>query len=58
MQGSANNDVGVLIAPDRLISETRGEFRAAALQQLDELHKDRSAGVLRRPATEREGKVV
>ena len=46
MQGSANNDVGVLIAPDRLISETRGEFRAAAIQQLDELHKDKSAGVL------------
>ena len=52
MQGSANNannaniDVAVLIAPDRLISETRGEFRAAALQQLDQVGKNTDAGVM------------
>ena len=43
---NANNDVAVLIAPDRLISETRGEFRAAALQRLDQLGKDKDAGVM------------
>ena len=55
MQGSANNannanktniDVAVLIAPDRLISETRGAFRAAALQQLDRLATGNDAGVM------------
>jgi len=50
MQGRTNttnntkNDASVLIAPDRLISATRAEFRAAALQHLELLGTD--AGVM------------
>jgi anti-anti-sigma regulatory factor len=46
MQAIANNDGSVLMAPDRLTSSTRGEFRAAALQHLERLGKDAAVFVI------------
>ncbi len=40
MQGRENNEGSVLMAPDRLISATRGDFRAAALRHLEQLGKE------------------
>jgi anti-anti-sigma factor len=37
MQSATDNEHTVLIAPERLISATRGEFRTAALAHLDQL---------------------
>jgi anti-anti-sigma factor len=37
MRAIANNDGSVLMAPERLISSTRGDFRSAALQHIDQL---------------------
>src|SRR5262245_18873631 len=34
---TANNDGSVLVAPERLVSTTRGDFRSAALQHIDQL---------------------
>ena len=44
MQAGIHNDESVLIAPERLISATRGEFRTMALAHIDHLSAD--AGVL------------
>jgi len=46
MQGGTNNDTSVLIAPDRLISATRGEFRASALHHLEQLGNDAAVLVI------------
>ena len=46
MRSVANNDGSVLMAPDRLISATRGDFRTAALQHLERLSKDAAAFVI------------
>jgi len=44
MQGVTDNEEAVLVAPERLVSATRGEFRTAALRHLDQLGAD--AGVI------------
>jgi anti-anti-sigma regulatory factor len=46
MQAIANNDGSVLMAPDRLISSTSGEFRGAALDHLERLGTDASVFVI------------
>ena len=41
MRGTTNNTTGpALIAPERLIASTRGDFRTAALAHLDRLQPD------------------
>jgi len=37
MHARTNNEGAVLIAPERIIAATRGEFRAAALAHLEQL---------------------
>ena len=46
MQAAIYNDESVLIAPERLIASTRGEFRTMALAHLDELSPDAGALVI------------
>ena len=46
MQSTTDNEHSVLIAPERLISATREEFRTAALAHLDQLAADESALVI------------
>ena len=46
MQAATDNELSVLIAPERLISATRGEFRAAALAHLEQLGADANALVI------------
>ena len=46
MQASIHNDESVLIAPERLISATRAEFRAMALAHLDRLSPHAGALVI------------
>ena len=40
MQSATDNEHSVLIAPERLISATRGEFRTAAMAHIDQLAAD------------------
>ena len=46
MQAIANNYGSVLVAPERLISATRGDFRAAALHHIDQLGDGASSIVI------------
>lgn len=46
MQAIANNDGSVLIAPERLISATRLDFRTSALQHIDQLGDETGAIVI------------
>ena len=46
MQATTNNDNAALVAPERLISATRGDFRAAALAHLDRLAADSGALII------------
>jgi anti-anti-sigma factor len=46
MQATAHNDTPTLIAPERLISATRAEFRAAAVAHLEQLGPEVQAVVI------------
>ena len=46
MQSATDNEHSVLIAPERLISATRGDFRTAALSHIDQLAADANVLVI------------
>jgi len=46
MQSATDNEYDVLIAPERLVSATRGDFRAAAIAHLDQLAADAKALII------------
>ena|SRR5689334_9115476 len=46
MQADTDTERPVLVAPERLIAATRGEFRAAALTHLEQLRADASVVVI------------
>jgi anti-anti-sigma regulatory factor len=46
MQAATDNEGMVLVAPERLISSTRADFRSAAMAHLDHLQSDGGAMVI------------
>jgi hypothetical protein len=46
MHAATDNEGAVLVAPERLVAETRADFRTAALAHLEDLGAERGAMII------------